>query len=75
MPGPSPLDNIDLLVNTTTSWQGMNHVVEGASPGPDHIQGLTRTEQNALPLFHIRKWLGILVFPYREEKQKTSSLI
>ena len=69
MPGASSLDGIDLLVNATTSWQGIDHVVEGAIPVPVHIQGLTITKQNALPLFHTRKWLGILVFPDREERQ------
>ena len=39
IPGASPLDGIDLLVNATTSWQGMDHVVEGASPMPDLYSG------------------------------------
>ena len=39
MPGASSLDGVVLLVNAITSWQGMDHAVEGASPVPDPHSG------------------------------------
>ena len=49
MPGASSLDGIVLLVNAITSWQGMDHAVEGASPVPDPHSGSynNRTECTA----------------------------
>ena len=42
---------------------------EGSSPGRTNTQGPKITEENFLPFYDIKKWIGILVFSDKDESK------